>query len=51
MPAIARADEGASQATFPPNVRYVELYERAAREARNTGRGLPPTKSDEQPAL
>jgi micrococcal nuclease len=30
----------ASQATFPPNVRYVDLYESAVREARNAGRGL-----------
>jgi micrococcal nuclease len=30
----------ANQATFPPNVRYVELYEDAVREARNAGRGL-----------
>ncbi|MEX2394010.1 MAG: thermonuclease family protein [Actinomycetota bacterium] len=30
----------ASQATFPPNVRYVEEFVRLAREAREAGRGL-----------
>jgi micrococcal nuclease len=35
------AEQGyANQATFPPNVRYVDLYEQAVREARNAGRGL-----------
>jgi micrococcal nuclease len=34
------ADGYASQATFPPNVRYVELFTRLARDAREAGRGL-----------
>jgi micrococcal nuclease len=33
--------EGYAQiATFPPNVRYVERFEKAQREAREAGRGL-----------
>ena len=30
----------AAVATFPPNVRHVELFQRLQREARETGRGL-----------
>jgi micrococcal nuclease len=34
------AEGYASQATFPPNVRYADLFGRLAREARGTNRGL-----------
>ncbi len=34
------AEGYAQQATFPPNVRYVELFTQLAREARHAGRGL-----------
>ena len=44
----------ANQATFPPNVCYVDLYESAVREARNAGRGLhgaaPQSAQQAQPA-
>lgn len=34
------AEGYAQQATFPPNVRYAELFTRLVREARDAGRGL-----------
>jgi micrococcal nuclease len=30
----------ATAATFPPNVKYVELFTKLEREARNKGKGL-----------
>jgi micrococcal nuclease len=34
------AEGFAQQATFPPNVRYVELFSKLVREARESARGL-----------